>query len=781
MQKRIFPKLEKIIGELKEFPVNNRYMQNAEKAVENILISTCLSFISGHINRENIPSTDPDDPIVLENLIPEKIAVEYPIPKGVVFTGRILREFISLSDELGYLFSGVLFEYFLESKIMNTGSRKKSGAYYTPIWVVKDIVDMALKPILSARFGEFKTASDNCDTCSFIGNWDRLCKFRILDPACGWGIFLVEIFIELERFYKSLIPLISTLQELSALGHFDLDDMFSEEYIDLLEENNIISEIKKICQFPARHILKYHIRGFDIDSSSVRNAGNLLLSVASKNGNNFLDILAEISQVDFLHRMENPLEKYDLILGNPPYFTIGGGGRGRQKTSHHDYLKKHPLFSKYFRSQSDIFYYFIIGGINILKPGGTISYIIPSYWLDNYFADSLRRELTEKCIIEEIIDFFPHRVFETVLGKQVGNDSLILRASRRTPENRSMSFPVYSANSNNKSSGFKNGREFLSFIRSPGKDVMGLMVNQDKLGGGKWILTSSWEIFELLVKDGREIFPLGNISTKEQMKFPGEFNNSPSPLEGICKIGQGQETGLSDVFVVSDKDAENMKLEAELLKPNIKNRNIRKYYIDPPEQKVIMIRNQDNIEKYPEIKKYLLNYKTRLEARQRVKRGVRKWFAISIPQNYEIFDQIPKILVPYRAAECRFAIDRRGYFNDGGDVRAIVIKPGWQDKITYDYLLALLNSQLVLTWFKHAGKRKGNVLEFFTRPLSRIPVKIPDLEIQREISSIVGEITDILTKKSKSGYREKIESFQNTIDKMVFDIYGIPKNCRGDE
>ena len=68
--------------------------------------------------------------------------------------------------------------------------------------------------------------------------------------------------------------------------------------------------------------------------------------------------------------------EYDLVIGNPPYGDFGGpySGKKGEKAS----TVKVPLFRGSTYDQ-----YFIWAGIELLKPGGLLIYIIPSSFLDN--------------------------------------------------------------------------------------------------------------------------------------------------------------------------------------------------------------------------------------------------------------------------------------------------------------------------------------------------------------------------------------------------------------
>jgi len=55
-----------------------------------------------------------------------------------------------------------------------------------------------------------------------------------------------------------------------------------------------------------------------------------------------------------------------------------------------DYLKTTEAWKDYFRASSDIYYFFIIKSLNLIKENGYLSFIIPNYWLHNKFSDLLR-------------------------------------------------------------------------------------------------------------------------------------------------------------------------------------------------------------------------------------------------------------------------------------------------------------------------------------------------------------------------------------------------------
>ena len=81
----------------------------------------------------------------------------------------------------------------------------------------------------------------------------------------------------------------------------------------------------------------------------------------------------------------------------------------------------------------------------------------------------------------------------------------------------------------------------------------------------------------------------------------------------------------------------------------------------------------------------------------------------------------------------------------------------------------MLNSKLYYIWLYHKGKRKGETLELYQKPLSEIPIKRVSSEVQNSIIKIVDEI--ITHKKTDSRYDTSV--LEQKIDTIVYNIYGL--------
>lgn len=192
-------------------------------------------------------------------------------------------------------------------------------------------------------------------------------------------------------------------------------------------------------------------------------------------------------------------------------------------------------------------------------------------------------------------------------------------------------------------------------------------------------------------------------------------------LNEKCEIEKGSTSGKNSVFTVPYKFAENNNFEKELLRKNAKNGDIERYTFNERGYYLIYTDNEIKLEEYRNISSYLHEFKEELSLRNEAAKGLYSWYRLERPRNKTFFDSKEKLLVPYRATNNRFAYDNRQFFNDGGDIRAIIMK----DDVPFSlkYLLALLNSKLLDWFYGFIGKAKGNAREYFNKPLSEIPIK----------------------------------------------------------
>lgn len=92
---------------------------------------------------------------------------------------------------------------------------------------------------------------------------------------------------------------------------------------------------------------------------------------------------------DFIKFAE--LDKYDLIIGNPPYFVM-------KKTD------VPSIYHKYFDGRPNIFIIFVIKSLHLLKKDGILSFVLPKSFLNCLYYNKTRKYIIENYKILTIIE-----------------------------------------------------------------------------------------------------------------------------------------------------------------------------------------------------------------------------------------------------------------------------------------------------------------------------------------------------------------------------------------
>lgn len=262
---------------------------------------------------------------------------------------RILNRFNEFGtlENIDYDFKSKLFETFLKESI----SKKNWGQYFTPLKVVRAIVNMV----------------------------DLAPGMKVCDPACGVGKFLLEpIMNNPERFFLvekgKLIPQIS-------LHGFDKGFDKEEQKTIILAKANMLIYL----------------------SGMIREYPDMTKEFAELFNNTFL--LQTNSILGTLARPEN--DKYDLILTNPPY-VMNGSSNLKEEIAKREDLKNH-----YAVNAMGIEGLFMEWIVRAMKPGGKAYVVVPDGIMNRSNDKKLRDYILEQCMIDAVISLPLNTFFTT--------------------------------------------------------------------------------------------------------------------------------------------------------------------------------------------------------------------------------------------------------------------------------------------------------------------------------------------------------------------------------
>lgn len=544
------------------------------------------------------------------------------------------------------------------------GDRKDKGVFYTPREIVERMTEKALS--------EVDPAADP--------------YIKILDPACGTGLFLIKAFEVLKR-------------------------KFENNYETVLENNK---ELKGKLQKDeiGSFIVENNLWGVDIDREALDTAGEILMKLAGKECRTNL-----ICCDSLICGIEG---EYDHILGNPPYI-------GHKQVSKEYKKVLQQIYKDIYRDKSDISYCFLKKGIDLLKGGGSLSFITSRYFMEGPSASGLRKYITDSCTVEEIVDFHGGRVFQdagvaaciiTLRKGSYGNETSVLK--------------------------HKQGIKFSGTRLFSTSDFEYFTVNSSVLKDKGWVLLSpeKYEIFSMVEEKGT------------------------LALMDIADSYQGIITGCDRAFIVSKDKIEKHGIEGSLLRPWIKNSNIQKHDIKTAEQFIIYSDFIKAEEEFPNAIKYISGFRERLQERRECKRGVRKWYHLQWGRTNEVFET-PKIVYPFKSDQSRFAVDESGYYCSA-DIYSLKLKKEFAGSITLEYISAILNSRLFEFYFKgYAKKISENLYDYYPNTVLRMKISMPEAD-----SPIEG-----LAYKLKSCKNEDCKrTVTYQIDREVYKLYGLNEN-----
>lgn len=361
------------------------------------------------------------------------------ISKGLEIENKILRNIILdlYPPNSEYDFSilpvevlGNAYEQFLRKvirvtaghvvKIENKPEVENEGVYYTPQYIVDYIVEHTVGKLVHGKTPE------------------QIKEIKIVDPACGSGSFLLGAYQFLINYHTNYYK--------------------KKGFLEKKIKNNPLTPEGRLTTEVKREILLNNIFGVDIDTQAVE-VTKLSLLLKAMEGETEVSIKRQLQLVHervlpnidgnikcgnslMNHEYEDSLtvklsekEKdklnlfdwkssfkeifkeggFDVVLGNPPWVSLSGKF-GNQILSE-DALNF--LISKYHGNtyRPNLYEYFVYKGLELVRPNGYFSFIVPDRLGFNEQFIPLRKKILENHIIEELLykAEFPNIVTDTLI------------------------------------------------------------------------------------------------------------------------------------------------------------------------------------------------------------------------------------------------------------------------------------------------------------------------------------------------------------------------------
>jgi Eco57I restriction-modification methylase/TaqI-like C-terminal specificity domain len=582
------------------------------------------------------------------------------------------------------------------------GQRRRQGVFYTNEKTVGYLVGAALDPSWDAHRAAV-TADIGLTPAgvarALLGRLDGL---TVCDPACGSGAFLI-----------------------AAYGWFE------DHRMALLDDLALVAPDAPECaggreDWRARcasQILGHNLYGVDLASEAVEIARLSLWIRTARKDQKLTDLSHNVvegnSVVDdpaihpraftWAERFPAVFARggFDAVVGNPPYVRQEWLGA----------IKPH-LAARFlaYHGMADLYVYFYERGLQILKAGGRLAFVVTNKWMKAGYGEPLRRYFAENAWVEQVVDFghakqfFPDAdVFPCFLVARKPDDG------PKPEEARVCVIP----------------REMVKLDELTTQvGAFGIKVRRDRFGHDGWNLEPK-AVGDLLSKMRDHGIPLVEYAKAK-------------PLFGI-------KTGFNEAFLIDD-ETRNSYIKAdpkskEIIVPYLRGQDIKRWHPEWAGLWMILLKSSSNFDwpwagneenpqevfqsTYPVLFNHLIAYKDNLIGRQ--DQG-RNWWELRSCKYYDVLNSA-KIIWQDLGYYSRFCLSEPAYVAEA-TCFALASSDLW--------LLAVLNSPVMWAYlWRHTIHGKDEVLRLKTLYMEHIPICHSTAESRIAVEHRVHQLLEI--------------------------------------
>jgi type I restriction-modification system DNA methylase subunit len=444
---------------------------------------------------------------------------------------------------------------------------------------------------------------------------------------------------------------------------------------------------------------------------------------------------------------------FDVVIGNPPYVRIQT--LKQQDPRQVAFFKAHYESAK--KGNYDLYVVFVERGLQLLKPAGTLAYILPHKFFNAQYGAPLRGLLAKGRNLKHVVHFGDQQVFPGAT-----NYVCLLFLAKR-------------------------GADSCRFVRADDLEMwLGTYQGTEGHFPAQAISAAEWTF---AVGRGSSVF--------EQLR------RVEATLRDVARIWQGAVTSADRLYIlkqvgepenglvrVLDRRGEDLLLESDIAKPLIHDISLEPYGIPRASHRIIvpyrlvneahtLISPSQFRSQYPHTWKYLKEHEAEFRGRESGKADRDAWYGYIYPKNLALFDSA-KLVVQVISQSPKFSFDPDGVFFTGGGngpyygVRWLAA----DERRSIHCLQALLNSH-VSDYFmrKISSPFRGGYWSYGKRFIEQLPIP-PALALQE--ASVV-QLVDYLLWLNRhfaehSEYKGPPDAlmlgyFEQVLNGLVYELY----------
>lgn len=426
---------------------------------------------------------------------------------------------------------------------------------------------------------------------------------------------------------------------------------------------------------------------------------------------------------------------FDLIIGNPPYI--------RQEELKE--LKSHLAKNyKVYKGTSDIYTYFYELGFNVLKDNGVLSYITSNKYTRAGYGEALREFLLKNVKVLEYTDLNGIKVFDSATV----DTSILCFEKSKSKDNKFK----YLALSNEilKTCAYNIGlyKDFAEF-------------SQNSLS--------------------KESFTFSDENTSA-LKAKIERIGTPLKEWQGLNIYRGILTGYNEAFIITTekrneilancKDEAEKERTAKLIRKMLRGRDIKRYSYEWAGLWVINTHNgykskngekieAINIEHYPSLKKHFDEFYPQLE--KRADKGLTPYNLRNCAYIEEFEKE--KIVWAEMTKEACFVYDNSNFFTNQTCY--------FFTHCDYKYLLAILNSRLIVYYMQYISSHLGQgAFRWIRQYIEKLPIPKINSKNEKLADELINLVDEILKAKEQDK-NANTQELENKINSLVYKLYNL--------